>query len=109
MTVLNGSDEPLRVTVEGSIRRAWRGRRASTSSSPGRLLGDRHLPGRRPIDGRVLTVEVQVAAPAGRVLEVQPLTVRSTVYNRIALFITIGAAVLLLALWARRFLPRRTS
>jgi hypothetical protein len=30
------------------------------------------------------------------------------VYNRIALVITIAAALVLLALWARRFLPRRT-
>jgi hypothetical protein len=35
--------------------------------------------------------------------------VRSTVYNRIALLITIAAAFVLLGLWARRFLPRRTS
>jgi hypothetical protein len=34
--------------------------------------------------------------------------IRSTVYNRIALVITIAAALVLLALWARRFIPRRT-
>jgi hypothetical protein len=32
--------------------------------------------------------------------------VRSTAYNRIALLITIGAAVMVVAVWARRFLPR---
>jgi hypothetical protein len=37
------------------------------------------------------------------------LIVRSTRYNRIALIITIGAALVLLLAWARRFLPRRTS
>jgi len=36
------------------------------------------------------------------------LIVRSTAYNRVALLVTLGAAVVLLALWARRFVPRRT-
>jgi hypothetical protein len=55
-------------------------------------------------------VEVRVVAPGGRfLLAEQPITVRSTVYNRIALVITIAAALVLVALWARRFLPRRTS
>jgi len=34
--------------------------------------------------------------------------VRSTAYNRVALLITIGAALLALVVWARRFVPRRT-
>lgn len=50
---------------------------------------------------------LSVVAPGGRVLDEEEITVRSTVYNRIALAITIAAAVVLLALWARRFLPRR--
>jgi hypothetical protein len=54
-------------------------------------------------------VLLQVVAPGGRLLVERPLTVRSTVYNRIALVITIVAAAMLLALWARRFLPSRTS
>jgi hypothetical protein len=58
--------------------------------------------------GRFL-VELQVLAPAGRVIQRERLVLRSTVYNRIALVITIAAALVLLALWARRFLPRRTS
>jgi hypothetical protein len=37
------------------------------------------------------------------------LTIRSTAYNRLALFITVGAAVFLLGWWGRRFLPRRKS
>jgi hypothetical protein len=37
------------------------------------------------------------------------IVVRSTAYNRVALFITIGAAMFLLAWWGRRFLPRRKS
>ena len=54
-------------------------------------------------------VELRVVAPGGRILEKTSFVVRSTVYNRIALFITIAAAVVLLGLWVRRLLPRRTS
>jgi len=54
-------------------------------------------------------VELQVLAPTGRLIQTpETLVLRSTVYNRIALVITIAAALVLLALWARRFLPRRT-
>ncbi len=54
-------------------------------------------------------VQIQVVSPSGRVIRQTTLIVRSTAYNRIALLITLGAALVLLALWARRFLPRRTS
>ena len=54
-------------------------------------------------------VQVHVVSPNGRTIDQHGLIVRSTVYNRIALFITIAAALVLLLLWARRFLPRRTS
>ncbi|MEX2405745.1 MAG: DUF6049 family protein, partial [Actinomycetota bacterium] len=54
-------------------------------------------------------VQLQVLAPAGRLIQERTLVLRSTVYNRIALVITIAAALVLLALWARRFLPGRTS
>ena len=54
-------------------------------------------------------VRVQMLAPDGRPIQAQTLIVRSTAYNRIALLITIGAAVMVLAVWARRFLPRRTT
>jgi hypothetical protein len=36
------------------------------------------------------------------------MVIRSTAYNRVALFFTIGAALFLLVWWGRRFLPRRT-
>jgi hypothetical protein len=107
VTVLNGSDEALRVTVELHSSRL-----EGTPSIDLELAAASSETVTFTVDVRstgVFTVEVQVAAPTGRVIEVQSFTVRSTVYNRIALFITIGAAVLLLALWARRFLPRRTS
>jgi hypothetical protein len=54
-------------------------------------------------------VVVQVLAPTGRILDETEIIVRSTAYNRIALLITIAAAVVLVLVWARRFLPRRTS
>jgi hypothetical protein len=56
-------------------------------------------------------VKVQVLTAGGSpvVLAETELIVRSTAYNRIALFLTIGAAVFLLAWWGRRFLPRRRS
>ena len=53
-------------------------------------------------------VHVQMTSPSGRLIGEQTLVVRSTAYNRIALLITIGAALVLLLLWARRFLPGRT-
>lgn len=51
-------------------------------------------------------VMVRVLAPAGRVLDEAEVIVRSTAYNRIALLITAAAALVLVLLWARRFLPR---
>lgn len=54
-------------------------------------------------------VDVQVVSPSGRIINQTTLIVRSTGFNRIALLITIAAALVLLLLWARRFLPRRTS
>lgn len=54
-------------------------------------------------------VQIQVESPSGRVIGESTLIVRSTRFNRIALIITIGAALVLLLAWARRFLPRRTS
>ena len=54
-------------------------------------------------------VSVQMRSPNGRVIGRETLVVRSTAYNRVALLITIGAALLLVSIWARRFLPRRTS
>jgi hypothetical protein len=53
-------------------------------------------------------VQVQILTPTGVELPGQgELVVRSTAYNLIALIITIGAALFLLAWWGRRFLPSR--
>ena len=52
-------------------------------------------------------VQVELLAPSGRPISDTTIAVRSTAYNRIAVVITIGAAIALLALWGRRFLPSR--
>jgi len=109
VTVTNGADEGLRVTVQ-LVSQYLRG---SPSSIDLELApGDSQTVTFR-VDalstGR-FTVQLWLLAPGGRPLDKpQTLHVRSTVYNRIALLITIAAAVVLLGLWARRFLPRRTS
>jgi hypothetical protein len=54
-------------------------------------------------------VQVFVRTPSGKQVNSALLIVRSTAYNRIALLITIGALVVLLALWARRALATRRA
>jgi Family of unknown function (DUF6049) len=52
-------------------------------------------------------VRVLMVSPSGRLIGETQIVVRSTAYNRIALLITIGAALVLLLVWARRFVPGR--
>jgi Family of unknown function (DUF6049) len=52
-------------------------------------------------------VHVLMVSPSGRLIGEESLVVRSTAYNGIALLITIGAALVLLLVWARRFVPGR--
>ena len=47
-----------------------------------------------------------VRAPSGRKIQQQILVVRTTAVSRIALLITIAAAIVLAALWARRYVRR---
>jgi hypothetical protein len=54
-------------------------------------------------------VRVLVRAPNGRVLSESTLVVRSTAFNRIALAITVAAALGLVALWVRRLVARRRT
>ena len=55
-------------------------------------------------------MRVLVQTPGGEATIVQTqIVVRSTAYNRVALLLTIGAALFLAVWWGRRFLPRRTS
>jgi hypothetical protein len=59
--------------------------------------------GRFPVKVQILTTGT---GPQAIIAETD-LVIRSTAYNRIALFLTIGAAVFLLAWWGRGFLPGR--
>jgi hypothetical protein len=109
VSVHNGAEETIRVTVRLEESQFLGGSPPSV---------DLEL---RPGDTQTVTfrvdarstgrfeVNLQLLAPGGRIIDEQPLRIRSTAYNRIALTITIAAALVLLALWARRFLPRRTS
>jgi hypothetical protein len=54
-------------------------------------------------------VTVQILAPQGGPIAQSQLIVRSTAYNRLALFVTLGAVVFLLLWWGRRFLPHASS
>jgi hypothetical protein len=54
-------------------------------------------------------VNVVIETPTGKEIASSRIVVRSTAYNRVALFATIGAALFLVALWGRRLLPRRKS
>jgi hypothetical protein len=60
--------------------------------------------------GRI-PVRVQLLTSGGgagvAVIAERTMVIRSTAYNRVALFVTIGAALFLLGWWGRRFLPRR--
>jgi hypothetical protein len=56
--------------------------------------------GRREVVIEILSPSRRPIGPGGE------LIVRSTDYNRVALWITLGAAGLALLVWARRFLPR---
>jgi hypothetical protein len=54
-------------------------------------------------------VAIEVQTPAGDPIASSSIVVRSTAYNRVALVLTIGAAVFLAMWWGRRFLPRPRS
>jgi Family of unknown function (DUF6049) len=51
-------------------------------------------------------VAVEIQTPEGEPIAESSIVVRSTAYNRVALVVTIGAAVFLALWWSRRFLPR---
>jgi hypothetical protein len=62
--------------------------------------------GRFPVKVRI---ETPGAPGIAQTITETEVLVRSTAYNRIALVLTIGAALFLLGWWGRRFLPRRRS
>lgn len=108
ITVTNGSDDTLRLTVRLVSQNLRDEERSELVLAPG-LSETVRFDVELKTTGRFL-VQVQVLSPGGRtIVEPQTIVVRSTAYNRIALIITSAAALVLLALWARRFLPRRTT
>ncbi len=105
--VTNGTDEPLRVTV-----RLVSPHLKTTPQQTRVLAADTTVTLSMSVSLRTtgrFPVQIVVVSPSGRTIGQSTLIVRSTAYNRIALLITLGAALVLLALWSRRFLPRRTS
>ena len=52
-------------------------------------------------------VDIEILTPDGDPIAESTIVVRSTAYNRVALILTIGAALFLALWWGRRFLPRR--
>lgn len=107
VTVSNEGEQPLRF----SVRLVSRWLRESPSADLELRPGDSEtlrLQAQLRSAGRFLVL-VQMLSPNGRLIGQREVTVRSTAYNRMALLITIGAALVLLVLWARRFVPRRTT
>jgi hypothetical protein len=106
VTVSNGSEQPLRLEVELDAGARFL---ETPSTEVEVAAGDSELV-TFPIDVRStgrFTVALRVLAPSGRLIEERTITVRSTVYNRIALVITFAAALVLVALWVRRLVARR--
>jgi Family of unknown function (DUF6049)/Glycosyl hydrolase family 57 len=54
-------------------------------------------------------LRIRVETPLGREIGSVRIAVRSTAYNRVALVVTIGAALFLAVWWGRRFLSRRMT
>ena len=108
VTVRNSSETPMRIRVQ--------------LASPFLLTAPEQDLELRPREAQTVTFRVnarstgsfeaklRMLAPGGRPIgRAVEITIRSTVLNRIALLITIAAALVLLGLWARRFIPRRRS
>jgi hypothetical protein len=106
--IVNGASAPLQVTVQLVSPRL---RFADGSSQTLKLTApDQTVSfGVTPRTTGRFPVQVLVRTPSGRVLSSATLIVRSTAYNRIALVITIGAGLMLLALWVRRVLIVRRA
>ena len=106
LTIRNEADYPVRVRVTlGSTRLQFLGgaSRDLVLEPPGASIS---FPVRAQTTGR-FPVAVQVRTPDGGGLVAESsIVVRSTAYNRVALAVTIGAALFLALWWGRRFLPR---
>jgi hypothetical protein len=107
VTVTNASDQALRVGVQLESQHLRNQPSLDLQLQPGEsrlvtFVVDVRSTGR-------FEVNLQVVAPGGRIIEQQAFIVRSTVYNRVALLITLAAALVLVVLWARRLVARLRS
>ena len=107
VTVTNGAQETLFVSVRLVSQHLRETLSADLELAPGasetvRFQAQLRSTGRFP-------VRVQLLSPSGGKIKGKTIVIHSTEYNRIAIVITIGAALVLLVLWARRFLPRRSA
>jgi Family of unknown function (DUF6049) len=107
ITVSNGGSRSLEVVVRLASPRIQGEPSERVHLAPGDSQTLR-LQARLQSNGR-FPIAVQMLAPDDRLIGSQTVIVRSTAYNRIALLITIGAAVMLVAVWARGFVSRRAT
>jgi hypothetical protein len=100
---LTGHPVKVRVALDGGVRLAVSNNSQVVPVPVGgttlRFGVQARTTGRFPVQVTISTPDGHITLSQGR------LVVRSTAYNRIALVLTIGAALFLLALWARRALP----
>lgn len=106
LTIRSETDYPVHVRVAlraAKLQFLDGASRNVTLQPPGQAFS---FPVRAQASGR-FEVRVEVQTPTGEPIAASTIVVRSTAYNRVALVITIGAAVFLALWWGRRFLPRR--
>lgn len=108
LTIRNDAGYPVhvRVALRASRLEFLEGAsREVTLEPPGEAFS---FPVRAQTTGR-FAVRVEVQTPDRIPIASSTIAVRSTAYNRVALILTIGAAVFLALWWGRRFLPRRRA
>jgi hypothetical protein len=106
LTIRNEADYPVNVRValrSPGLEFLGGSSRDVTLEPPGESFS---FPVRAQTTGR-FGVAIEVQTPDGDPIASSKIVVRSTAYNRVALVLTIGAAVFLAMWWGRRFLPRR--
>lgn len=106
LNILNDADYPMRVRIalQSPKLEFLNGASRSVLLEPPGEHFDFSV--RAQTTGR-FPVGIEVQTPDGTPIATSTIVVRSTAYNRVALFLTIGAALFLALWWGRRFLPRR--
>lgn len=111
LELTNDSDQNLRVVLRLVTDRRLQfvgGPTRQITLTPGTMTLTISV--RAQTTGRIpIKVQVLSSGNAPDLVAERTMLVRSTAYNRVALVVTIGAAVFLLGWWGRRFLPRRRS